>query len=287
MDAPRPPDDNAPVDATPFVGIVGALPGPPRRIRVGRYADLLRTLGLVDPVPASFRFVCAAAWRALAEGVERVDVASSVEALQDVDEALVVCGVAAPPQSPQKAERLWLFDAPEPPAPAGTVPPGMTGVWPWVRLVLPGLPAPVALPPSVLAAGLFATGRVASTYAAEPVPSVVTPSGPDWVRLTPMGRRRVLGLDPPPARPGAVPQFGPGAASDPQLEAVEAAWADARDTANPVATLTRLLHARFGAGVRVRLEDQGVRVSWPTPASTYGGLVLRMGPTPTPRKEPR
>jgi hypothetical protein len=214
MDAPRPPDDNAPVDATPFVGIVGALPGPPRRIRVGRYADLLRTLGLVDPVPASFRFVCAAAWRALAEGVERVDVASSVEALLDVDEALVVCGVAAPPQSPQKAERLWLFDAPEPPAPAGTVPPGMTGLWPWVRLVLPGLPAPVALPPSVLAAGLFATGRVASTYAAEPVPSVVTPSGPDWVRLTPMGRRRVLGLDPPPARPGAVPQFGPGAASD-------------------------------------------------------------------------
>lgn len=284
MDAPALPDDNDPVDANPFVGIVGALPGPPRRIRVGRYGDLLRTLGLVDPVPAPFRFVCAAAWRALAEGVERVDVASSVDALQEVEEALVVCGVTAPPQAPHGAERLWLFDAPEPPDPPGTVPPGMTGLWPWVRLVLPGLPAPVAMPPSVLAAGLFATGRVASTYAAEPVPSSHTPTGPGWVRLTPMGRRRVLGLDPAPARPGAVPQFGPGAASDPQLEAVEAAWADARETANPVATLARLLHARFGAGVRVHLEDQGVRVSWPTPTSTYGGLVLRMGPTPTPPK---
>jgi hypothetical protein len=287
MDAPFQPDDNVPMDANPFVGIVGTLPGPPRRVRVGRYADLLRTLGLVDPVPAPYRFACAAAWRALAEGVERVEVASSVDALQDVDEALVVCGVAAPPLEPHGAERLWLFDVAEPPDPPGTVPAGMVGLWPWVRVVLPGLPGPVAVPPSVLAAGLFATGRVSSTYAAEPVPSVLTPSGPGWVRLTPMGRRRVLGLDPPPARPGALPQFGPGAASDPQLQAVEAAWAEARDTTNPVATLTRLLQSRYGAGVRVQLQDQGVRVSWPTPTSTYGGLVLRMGPSPSPRKAPR
>ncbi len=287
MDGRAPRDDTDAVDPNPLVGIVGALPGPPRRIRVGRYADLLRTLGLVDPVPAPFRFVCAAAWRALAEGVDRVEVASNVEALQEVDEALVVCGVSVPPQSPQDAERLWLFDPPEPPESPSAVPPGMIGLWPWVRLVLPGLPAPVSMPPSVLAAGLIATGRVSSSYAAEPVPSAHTPSGPDWVRLTPMGRRRVLGLDPPPSRPGALSHAGPGTASDPQLDAVERAWAEARDTPNPVATLTRCLQSRFGAGVRVHLEDQGVRVSWPTSTSTYGGLVLRMGSTATTRKENR
>jgi len=163
------------------------------------------------------------------------------------------------------------------------VPDGMVGLWPWVSLVLPGLPAAVAVPPSVLAAGLFARGVAGTTYAADPVPGPAPPGpapaeplgspGGGWVRLVPAGRRRLLHLDPAPGpalRPGAA--FPLETADETTLALL---WAEVRDAANPVESFTRALHARYGASVRVHLEDGGLRVTFPPPTSRVRGVTVR------------
>ena len=58
---------------------------------------------------------------------------------------------------------------------------------------------------------------------------------------------------------------------------LELLWAEARATGNPLEAFTRGLHARYGAGVRVFLEDAGIRVVFPPPAWKRGALVLKLG----------
>lgn len=261
-----------------LVAAVGALPGPPRVVRASRQSELLAVLGLRDPVPAEYRAVLATTWRALAEGVPRVYVAPDADALAAMPEPLVVTGAAALPATNHAGERLFLHDPPAPPAAPGDVPDGMVGLWPWVSLVLPGLPAAVAVPPSVLAAGLFARGVAGTTYAADPLPGPAPPGPPDdegggWVRLVPAGRRRLLHLDPAPGpaqRPGSP--FPLETADETTLAIL---WAEVRDAANPVEAFTRALHARYGAGVRVFLEDAGLRVTFPPPAARARGVTVR------------
>jgi hypothetical protein len=168
LSGPRSPVTPAPDEW--LVAAVGSLPGPPRVVRASRQSELLAVFDLRDPVPAEYRAVLATTWRALAEGVPRVYVAPDVDALAAMPEPLVVTGAAARPTTNHAGERLFLHDPPAPPAAPGDVPDGMVGLWPWVSLVLPGLPAAVAVPPSVLAAGLFARGVAGTTYAADPVP---------------------------------------------------------------------------------------------------------------------
>jgi hypothetical protein len=149
----------------------------------------------------------------------------------------------------------------------------MVGLWPWVSLVLPGLPGPVSVPPSALVAGLFARGGAASTYPADAVPAgSPPPEGAGWVRLVPAGRRRLLHLDPAPVRPGGAFSASDGAADATTLELL---WAEARATSNPVETFTRALKSRYGAGVRVFLEDDGLRVLFPPPLDRVRGVTVR------------
>jgi len=266
-----------------LVAAVGSLPGPPRVVRASRQSELLAVLELRDPVPAEYRAVLATTWRALAEGVPRVYVAPDADALAAMPEPLIVTGAAARPTTNHAGERLFLHDPPAPPAAPGDVPDGMVGLWPWVSLVLPGLPAAVAVPPSVLAAGLFARGVAGTTYAADPVPGPAPPGpapaeplgspGGGWVRLVPAGRRRLLHLDPAPGpalRPGAA--FPLETADETTLALL---WAEVRDAANPVESFTRALHARYGASVRVHLEDGGLRVTFPPPTSRVRGVTVR------------
>jgi hypothetical protein len=126
---------------------------------------------------------------------------------------------------------------------------------------LPGLPAAVAVPPSVLAAGLFARGVAGTTYAADPVPG---PAPPEPPRTTPAAG----GCASSPPAGGACctstpPRGPPGDPAAPfPLETADETtlallWAEIRDAANPVEAFTRALHARYGSGVRVFLEDGG------------------------------
>ena len=255
-----------------LVAAVGRLPGEARVVRAGRYAELLKVFGLRDPVPTEFLIPFATAWRALAEGVERIYLAPNAEALALLPEPLVVAGAPAPASAPQAGPRLYLYDPPR--AIGGEalalIPEGMVGLWPWIQGVLPGVPSAVALPPSVLAAGLYARGAAFSTWAADPLPGAAPPAG--WVRLVPVGKRRLLHLDPAPPRPGT-----PFPVEDVTETELELLWAEARASSHPVEALTRALQSRYGAGVRVFLEDAGIRVLLPPPAPRSGGLILRMG----------
>lgn len=259
-----------------LVACVGPQPGAPRVVRAGKYPELLKVFGLMDPVPAEFRAAFATAWRALAEGVPRVYLAPDASSLALMPEPLVVTGATAVPEGEAAGPRLYLFDPPEPRAGVDAmpvVPEGMVGLWPWVSAVLPGTSGPVPLPPSALAAGLYATGALASTYAADPIAG--GPPPPEgWVRLVPAGKRRLLHLDPAPPRPGSP--FPIEDAGETELMLL---WAESRDAANPVESFTRALHGRYGAGVRVFLEDAGVRVSFPPPAAVRAqrGVTLRIG----------
>lgn len=261
-----------------LVAAVGPLPGEPRVVRAARYPELLRALGLTDPVPAEFRHPLATAWRALAEGVPRVYVAADVAALRAFPEPLVVAGAAAP-EAPElhAGPRIYLHDPPAPgsgrTATPDDVPPGAIAVGPWVSLVLPGLPGPVAVPPSVLVAGLYARGLAASTYPADALPGPPPPEG--YVRLVPAGRRRLLHLDPAPPRPGSAFPV-----EDATGDALDLLWGEARAASNPVETFTRLVKSRYGAGVRVFLEDEGLRVLMPPPAQHRTALTIRFGPGP-------
>ncbi len=265
---------------TYLVAAVGTLPGPPKVVRADKYSELLKVLGLRDPVPAEFRAPLLTAWRALAEGVPRIYVAPDVAALALMPEPLVVTGATSlpgPDDPPQAGPRLYLFDPPDPRGVGGvpggvpgSVPEGMVGIWPWVSMVVPGAPSPVLAPPSALVAGLYAMGASASTYPADPVPGMPPPEG--WVRLMPAGKRRLLHLDPAPPRPGSP--FPVDDVGDTELTML---WAEAQANVNPVETFTRLLHSRYGAGVRVFLEDAAVRVVFPPPAVKRTALVLRMG----------
>lgn len=260
--------------SAPFlVAAVGAMPGEPRIIRAARHAELLQVFGLTEPVPAEFRALFATTWRALAEGVARVYVAPDAASLSGMPEPLVITGATSVPHGEAAGPRLFLYDPPHPREPVGRVPDGMVGLWPWVSMVLPGLPGPALLPPSTLAAGLYATGLAASTYAADAVPGA--PAPPEgWVRLVPGGRRRLLHLEPAPPRPGSP--FPVEHAGETELELL---WAEASLAANPIESLTRALHSRYGQGVRVFLEDAGVRVVFPPPAAERAqrGLVLKLG----------
>lgn len=253
-----------------LVAAVGPQPGAPRVVRAGKYSELLKAFGLVDPVPEAFRVPFAVAWRALAEGVERVYVAPDAASLAELNEPMVVAGCSEVPKAEHAGPRIWLYDPPAAGTEPGAVPAGMVGLWPWVRGVLPGLSGAVPLPPSVYAAGLCARGADVSTWAADPVAGPAPEAG--WVRLIPGGKRRLLHLDPAPPRPGTA--FPAEEATESELAML---WAEAGRSENPVAAFTRSVQSRYGAGVRVVLEDAALRVLFPAPRPHPGGLILRIG----------